>query len=205
MIWKANQRKVGFAWGVDISGMRTDSRFSGVSAEFLIKKHSTQSEILCNSGCTSQGLFISWYAVPWYVLKKQDRMCNCNTVARNVLQLPPGQGPPDTRYWRRTTEGEQTATNCAEYGAIYQKPEPDTTWKTGCSGCRRTGGHVRTTARTRGRAPEQHPGSLWDQKWNRDITRLTEALTACPRAFSAADKPARARQGVSGRSPEPVT
>ena len=30
--------------------------------------------------------------------KKQDRMCNCNTVARNVLQLPPGQGPPDTRY-----------------------------------------------------------------------------------------------------------
>ncbi|EAN9312819.1 hypothetical protein ERX85_24845 [Salmonella enterica] len=27
----------------------------------------------------------------------QDRMCNCNTVARNVLQLPPAQGPPDTR------------------------------------------------------------------------------------------------------------
>ncbi|ASN59100.1 hypothetical protein GAY35_14215 [Staphylococcus aureus] len=38
---------------------RTDSRFSGVSAELLIKKHSTQSEILCNSGCTAQGLFIS--------------------------------------------------------------------------------------------------------------------------------------------------
>ncbi len=44
---------------VGISGMRTDSRFSGVSAELLIKKHSTQSEILCNSGCTAQGLFIS--------------------------------------------------------------------------------------------------------------------------------------------------
>ncbi|MGS0325431.1 hypothetical protein ACUOOH_28560, partial [Escherichia coli] len=56
---KKNQQKIVFAWGVGISGMKTDSRFSGVSAEFLIKKHSTQSEILCNSGCTSQGLFIS--------------------------------------------------------------------------------------------------------------------------------------------------
>ncbi len=58
MIKKATQKKVGFAWGVGISGMRTDSRFSGVSAEYLIKKHSPQSEILCNSGCTAQGLFI---------------------------------------------------------------------------------------------------------------------------------------------------
>ncbi|MCV5485678.1 hypothetical protein OFS24_25770, partial [Escherichia coli] len=56
---KKNQQKIVFAWGVGISGMRTDSRFSGVSAELLIKKHSTQSEILCNSGCTAQGLFIS--------------------------------------------------------------------------------------------------------------------------------------------------
>ncbi|HIF8970315.1 MULTISPECIES: hypothetical protein, partial [Enterobacteriaceae] len=56
---KKNQQKLVFAWGVGISGMRTDSRFSGVSAELLIKKHSTQSEILCNSGCTAQGLFIS--------------------------------------------------------------------------------------------------------------------------------------------------
>ncbi|MCV5296509.1 hypothetical protein OFC42_32515, partial [Escherichia coli] len=50
---KKNQQKIVFAWGVGISGMRTDSRFSGVSAELLIKKHSTQSEILCNSGCTA--------------------------------------------------------------------------------------------------------------------------------------------------------
>ncbi|HFO6413539.1 TPA: hypothetical protein ACHKPG_004501, partial [Escherichia coli] len=55
---KKNQQKLVFAWG-GISGMRTDSCFSGVSAELLIKKHSTQSEILCNSGCTAQGLFIS--------------------------------------------------------------------------------------------------------------------------------------------------
>ncbi|WP_208289223.1 hypothetical protein [Salmonella sp. 32011801201800027SM] len=38
MISKANQQKISFAWGVGISGMRTDSRFSEVSAEFLIKK-----------------------------------------------------------------------------------------------------------------------------------------------------------------------
>ncbi|MCV5766794.1 hypothetical protein OFN22_25035, partial [Escherichia coli] len=50
---KKNQQKLVFAWGVGISGMRTDSRFSGVSAELLIKKHSTQSEILCNSGCSA--------------------------------------------------------------------------------------------------------------------------------------------------------
>ncbi|WP_346843087.1 hypothetical protein, partial [Klebsiella pneumoniae] len=56
---KKNQKKIVFAWGVVISGMRTESRFSGVSAELLSKKHSTQSEMLCNSGCTEQGLFIS--------------------------------------------------------------------------------------------------------------------------------------------------
>lgn len=32
MILKANQQKVGFAWGVDISDMRTESSFSGETA-----------------------------------------------------------------------------------------------------------------------------------------------------------------------------
>ncbi|HFP0917392.1 TPA: hypothetical protein ACHKFO_004998, partial [Escherichia coli] len=58
-IYKEKSAKTCFCVGGGISGMRTDSRFSGVSAELLIKKHSTQSEILCNSGCTAQGLFIS--------------------------------------------------------------------------------------------------------------------------------------------------
>ena len=47
--------------------MRTDSRFSGVSAGLLIKKHSTQSEILCNSSGPAQGLFISWNRAGWAV------------------------------------------------------------------------------------------------------------------------------------------
>ncbi len=38
--------------------------------------------------------------------KETGRMCNCNTVARNVLQLPPGQGYPTPG-----TDGEQRKVN----------------------------------------------------------------------------------------------
>ena len=45
-------------------------------------------------------------------------MCNCNTVARNVLQLPPGQGPPDTGTdgeQRKVNKQQQTALNMARF------------------------------------------------------------------------------------------
>lgn len=48
-------------------------------------------------------------------------MCNCNTVARNVLQLPPAQGPPDTRNCgtdgeqRKVNKQQQTALNMARF------------------------------------------------------------------------------------------
>ena len=65
MIQIANQQKLVFAWGVGISGMRTDSCFSGVSTECLIKKHSPQSEILCNSGCTCHERCNSGSSATW--------------------------------------------------------------------------------------------------------------------------------------------
>ncbi len=49
----------------------------------------------------------------------QDRMCNCNTVARNVLQLPPAQGPPPTPgtdgEQRKVNKQQQTALNMARF------------------------------------------------------------------------------------------
>ncbi len=46
-------------------------------------------------------------------------MCNCNTVARNVLQLPPAQGPPPTPgtdgEQRKVNKQQQTALNMARF------------------------------------------------------------------------------------------
>ncbi len=41
-------------------------------------------------------------------------MCNCNTVARNVLQLPPAQPPPPTPG----TDGEQRKVNKQQQTAL---------------------------------------------------------------------------------------